>query len=106
MDRSRHWVEKDCTVADNQDDLDCHRVRLGGNHHPAELAGTVVAAACIRTADAAVVGLEDCREAAVGEEGSCTAGCPPSDERHRAAAAPVAVSAVGKGSVGEGGSQW
>ena len=45
-------------------------------------------------------------EAAVGEEGSCTAGCPPSDERHPAPAAPVAVSAVGEGSVGEGGSQW
>jgi hypothetical protein len=62
-DRSRHLVEMDCMVDDNRYGLDCHRVRLEEHHHRAELAGIAGAAARIRTADAAAVDLEDCREA-------------------------------------------
>ncbi len=75
--RSRHLVDGDCKERDNRHDPDCHRDRLEEHHHLAGLAGIAAVAARIRTADAAVVGLEDCQEAAV-EEGSCTAGCQPS----------------------------
>jgi hypothetical protein len=75
--RSRHLVDGDCKERDNRHDLDCHRDRLEEHHHLAGLAGIAAVAARIRTADAAAVGLEDCQEAAVEVEGSCTAGCQP-----------------------------
>ena len=83
--RSRHLVDGDCKERDNRHDLDCHRDRLEEHHHLAGLAGIAAVAARIRTADAAVVGLEDCQEAAVEVEGSCTAGCQPSRDEGDAA---------------------
>lgn len=80
---SHHLVDADYKERDNPHDLDCHRVRLEEHHHRAEVVDIAAAAARIRTA--AVVGLVDCREAAVEEEGSCTVGCQPSGEQHRAA---------------------
>jgi hypothetical protein len=78
--RSRHLVDGDCKERDNRHGLDCHRVHLEEQHHPAGLAGIAAVAARIRTADAAVVDLGDCQEAAVEVEGSCTAGCQPSGD--------------------------
>ena len=90
VDRSRHLVDGDCKVRGSRRDLDCHLVRLEEHHHLAEAAGIAAVAARIRTADAAVAGLEDCRAAAVEEEGSCTAGCQPSSDRQTASVVPSA----------------
>ena len=104
MDRSRHLVDGDCRVRGSRRDLDYHRVRLEEHHHLAEVVGTAAVAARIRTADAAVAGLEDCRAAAVEEEGSCTAGCQPSSDRHPAAVLLVLLGDC-RGSLAISGSQ-
>jgi hypothetical protein len=82
VDCSHHLVDADCRVRDNLPDrLDCHLCRLEEHHHHAEPADIEVAAAGIRTADAAVAGLMEADREAVEEgEGSCIAGCQPSDE--------------------------
>ena len=103
VDCSHHLVDADCRVRDNLPDrLGCHLCRLEEHHHHAESADIEVAAAGIRTADAAVAGLEDCQAAAEGEEGSCIAGCQPLDERRRPAAL---VSGEGRATVAGSGSQ-
>lgn len=97
LGRSRHLVDEDCRVRDSRHVLGCHLVRLEDHHRRAGLAGIAAAAVRIRTADAAV-GLEDCREAAVEEEDSCTAGCQPSDwlQDERRPAAVQVLSTVGQ----------
>ncbi len=101
VDRSRHLVDEDCRERGSRRGLDCHRVRLEEHHHLAEAAGIAVVAAHIRTADAAVAGLEDCQAAAEGEEGSCIAGCQPLERRRPAAL----VSGEGRATVAGLGSQ-
>lgn len=79
---SLHLVVVDCMVdchGNPLGHLDCHLCLHGEGRRRAEAAGIEVVAARIRTADVAAGGLmEEDREAAEGEEGSCIAGHQPS----------------------------